>query len=432
MVVRRYEADRWDLHTTALSYKGALRRRYLVAEDSLMKDGPITARDVLLRAFLKAEKCNVTSKPPKPRMIFPRDPRYNLELASWLKPLEHWLWRNLKSVGSYKVSPMRVVAKGLSPGQRANLIVRKWEEFERPICFEVDGKAFEAHVDVWQLREEHQVYQTAYGGRESGLMKLLRYQLRNFGITSGGVRFEREGGRASGDFNTGMGNSLIMAAVIDGVMRGLRIRYASLVDGDNALIFLDERDASRVVGCFAARALKISGHEMVLERPVTVIEGIRFGQSAPVQVRGRWTMVREWNKVISQGSCSHAHMHDLRFAPQWLAGVAFCENYLPRGLPLLETWSHTLWRMCGSKDFIKTHLYRDYEILGVPLGGLNKPVVSSIADSTRRSFHRAFGISPDEQKVMEGVLSRGFPSLGRWEPQEPVTFWNRELHHLGW
>jgi len=327
---------------------------------------------------------------------------------------------------------MRVVAKGLSPGQRANLIVGKMSCFLKPVCFEVDGKAFEAHVDVWQLREEHQVYQAAYGNKSAGLLGLLKHQLRNFGVTQGGVKFERDGGRASGDFNTGMGNSIIMLAVVDAVMRELGYKFSCLVDGDNALIFVEEADHLSVVREFGPLALRFSGHEMVLERPVSEVEEIRFGQSAPVLVGGRWTMVRSPDKVLSNGAASHAHLHDLAFAGQWLTGVAYCENFLARGVPLLETWSYQLWHAVGRKEFIKRGLYRDYEVLGVPVERLTEPVLSQISDSTRWSFFKAFGVTPEEQIVMERQLRESQVTLGPWRAEEPVTFENREFHHCGW
>jgi len=145
-----------------MSYGGSLRKRYLAAESSLMHDGPISSGDYVLRAFLKSEKVQF-SKFAKPRMIFPRSPRYNLALASYLKPFEHWLWGNLKSVAQRGVLPSRVVAKGLNPHQRANLIRRKMRGIRDCVVFEVDGKAFEAHVDVRQLLQEDGVYLAAFG-----------------------------------------------------------------------------------------------------------------------------------------------------------------------------------------------------------------------------------------------------------------------------
>lgn len=412
-VASRYDGSRWDYLFTAQSYTGALRRRYLEAERSLREDGPLSSSDWFLRSFLKAEKRHVENC-AKPRMIFPRSPRYNLHLASWLKPFEHWLWGNLKSVGSSGVGKSRVVAKGLSPRQRANLIDRKMRAISDCVVFEVDGKAFEAHQDVWQLEQEHSVYLTAYSG-DAELRRVLRTQLRCAGVTSGGMYFSREGGRASGDFNTGMGNSLVMLAVVSGTMRELGVRvYDSLVDGDNALLFLPRTDCPRVVREFHDAALRVSGHEIVLERPVDFLEGVRFGQSAPVRLSSGLTMVRDWRKVLSCGTSSHAHLREPRFAREWLLGVSLCELFLAREVPILSYWAESLRRCTETGSSVRMDPHRDYQVLGVPLEGVRSVLLVPPTEVSRLSFERAFGVSPDQQLAMEKWIMQNPPSLGEF------------------
>lgn len=400
---RQYGGSRWDYLETAHSYTGALRRRYLEAERSLMLDGPIHSRDWKLRAFLKAEKRHI-DKLAKPRMIFPRSPRYNLHVASWLKPFEHWLWGNLRRSVFPGAGNSRVVAKGLSPVQRANLIRRKMAEIPDCVVFEVDGKAFEAHVDEWQLVEEHHVYSAAYPG-DKGLKRCLRHQLSLEGVTSCGVKFSRDGGRASGDFNTGMGNTLIMLCVCVGVMSQLGVTtWDILVDGDNALLFLTKPDLPHVVQNFGTVATSISGHEMVLERPTTVLEEVRFGQSAPVFCDGRWTMVRDWRKVISHAMSSHIHLLEPKFAKEWMRGVALCEASLAGGVPVLWAWTNRLLTLTESVSTVRMDPHRDYQVLGVDfarLGGRpHEPDPVS-----RQSFCRAFGVTPDEQVQLEQAMA---------------------------
>jgi len=402
-VASRYSESRWDYLETAQSYTGALRRRYLEAERSLREDGPLGSSDYLLRAFLKAEKRHLQNV-AKPRMIFPRSPRYNLHLASWLKPFEHWLWGNLRRSAFNGVGNSRVVAKGLSPRQRAALIVRKFSEMPDCVVMEVDGRAFEAHLDVWQLLQEHCVYASAYPG-DGGLRKCLNKQLRNFGVTGCGLRFSRDGGRASGDFNTGMGNSIVMLAVVAGAMSLLgEQRWDTLVDGDNALLFLPSCAMRRVVQGFAAAALEVSGHEMVLERPVSVVEEVRFGQSGPVWVEGGWQMVRDWRKIVSHGTSSHAHLHEPRFALEWIRGVALCEASLAHGVPILWSWANRLLSLTESVTTVRWDAHRDYSVLGVCFAKVGARAREPDLVS-RQSFSRAFGVTPDEQVQLEGLMS---------------------------
>lgn len=411
-----------------LGYRGRMRTRYEEAERSLRVDGPVVSSDARLGAFLKAEKFNGMSKIAKPRMIFPRSYRYNLELATRLKPFEHALWPKLRAPRRWGVPRTRVVGKGLGPRARAELVVKKFQGIGAGcVCFEVDASSWEAHQDAWQLKEEHRIYSAAFPG-DSDLQSLLAKQLSNRGVTSGGIKFSREGGRASGDLNTGMGNTLLMLAICDSVLRRFNLsRFDLLVDGDNALIFLVGAEAPPVIENFHQRALDYSGHEMVLERPVTVIEEVRFGQSAPVCVGGVWTMCRDYRKIFSQGTSSHVHLRHRKFALSFLRGVALCELSLAQGLPLVQRWADLLRQATEGSRSASPDFYRDYLEIGATL---SESVCTRDVDiSTRESFSRAFGICPDDQLLVERNLvcnlrlSEGSdedaPTLNNWYSASP-------------
>lgn len=421
MVARAYSGERWSHLEVAQSYTGLLRRRYLVAEESLRVEGPITSSDAKLGAFLKAEKFG--RKYGKPRMIFPRSPRYNLSIASYLKPFEHWLWGYLTGRRLFQGPNTRVVAKGLNGRQRANLIVKKFKSFDSCVVFEVDGSAFEAHVDVWQLEQEHAVYLAAYSG-EPELARLLARQLVNEGVTQGGVKFSRSGGRASGDFNTGMGNTLIMTVVVVAVLKHLKVPFDLLVDGDNALVFMPARVSDLVVRCFAPLALEFSGHEMVLEHPVTCVERIRFGQCAPVEIaEGSWTMVRDWRKVISQMTSSHAHLEQPRFVKPYLRGVAFCEQSLHAGVPVAQALARRLLELTEGERAVQEDMYRDYQALGLDIAVARNSRFVEPTNLARESFRRAFGLTPEEQLGLEKGLGELVIDITCWQPEDsPWSF----------
>jgi hypothetical protein len=371
----------------------------------------------MLSAFLKAEKFGY-GKFGKPRMIFPRSPRYNLALASYLKPFEHWLWGRLTARRLFNGSNTRVVAKGLNLTARAGLIAKKFKSLENCVVCEVDGSAFEAHVDSWQLKAEHSVYLAAHGG-DADLARLLARQLVNQGVTKGGVRFSRAGGRASGDFNTGMGNTLIMLAVVVAVLREQQVPFDVLADGDNCLIFLRGVDYTRVMGCFAQRALTVSGHEMVLERPCVRMEDIRFGQCAPVELSpGRWRLVRDWTKVVSQMTSSHANMVQPAFVGPYLRGVAQCELSIHEGVPVAQAFAARLIHVTEGSRAVDDHFYRDYQALGVDVERRVEAVFKEPTTCARESFARAFGLDTDAQLAVERVLSGLHVDVKAWSPEE--------------
>lgn len=422
---RTWGGSRWSYLETAQSYKGMLRRRYTEAERSLRVDGPVTRRDALLGAFLKAEKFGY-EKYGKPRMIFPRSPRYNLALASFLKPFEHWLWGTLTARRLFGGSNTRVVAKGLNATARGNLIVKKMRNLASCEVFEVDGAAFEAHVDRWQLEQgEHPVYLAAHGG-DAELARLLSRQLVNEGVTNNGVRFSRSGGRASGDFNTGMGNTLIMLAVVVAVLRHLNVPFDVLADGDNALVFLRQCDSGRVRACFAPLSLLFSGHEMVLEKSTCIPEQVRFGQSAPVETSpGCWKMVRDWTKVISQMTSNHAHLNQPKFVAPYVRGVAQCELAIHAGIPVAQAYAARLIQLTDGTRAVDDSFYRDYEVLGVEVGRRGEAKFREPTTLARESFARAFGLEPQEQLLLERRLGEASLRCDDWQPEESP--WHSEL-----
>lgn len=423
-ISRRYGGSRWTYLETAQSYSGSMRRRYLEAERSLRLDGPLTKGDARLKAFLKAEKIGA-QKDAKPRMIFPRSPRFNLVVASWLKPFEHWLWGYLTARRLFGGSPTRVVAKGLSPRARAGLIQRKMGQFRRGVCFEVDGKAFEAHVTQAQIDAERSVYLSAYHG-DRELQSVLARQ-RFSGVTSSGLKFSRPGGRASGDFNTGMGNSLLMLCAIVGCLRRLVSKFDVLVDGDNALVFCEGVDLDCVLKDFSDLVLHDSGHELAVEKATSTLECVRFGRSAPLFLGHGlgYTMVREPCSVLSGSYASHRWLREPVFARRWAGGVAMCELSLARGVPILQAHALKVLRACGEPDReLPSAALADYFVVGASLVGPSYAVPPT--RECRESFHRAFGLTPDEQLAWEAApVSVGFTYAdlrGRW----PSEWWEAE------
>lgn len=427
-IARSYGGKRWSYLETAESYSGSLRRRYVEAERSLREEGPLRRADHHLRAFLKAEKLP-SNKDGKPRMIFPRSPRYNLVLASYLKPFEHWLWGYLTARRLFGGSPTRVVGKGLNPRQRANLIVRKFNQFRDCVVFEVDGKAFEAHVTQAQLEQEHSVYDVAY--HDARLRKVLSRQLVLAGTTANGVKFSRPGGRASGDYNTGMGNTLVMLCVVVAVLSGYGISFDVLVDGDNALVFLSKVNSGRVLQDFYQRVFDASGHEMTLEKPVSYLEGVRFGRSAPVFLGHGlgWTMVREPWSVLSGALCSHRWLREPVFGRAWCEGVARCELSIARGVPVLQSWALEILERSENRRKIPVEGLRDYFVLGAWLA--DRGAVVTVSGDARRSFELAFGVSPESQLRWESSFDGrvGFaervqelPSSSSWWMADPGLY----------
>lgn len=454
LIVKKTPVTRLTLERVVAGYSGRLHRRYVEALESLRIEPELTSRDRRLTSFVKAEKvCPYTQSVKKPRMINARSPRFNLLIASYLKPVEGLLWRSI--VGDCPgVAPTRQVAKGLGPRERASIIKLKMEGVgEGTVVFEVDGSRFEAHVTRRDLLDEHSVYKAAYPG-DVELRDLLQTQLVLQGRTFGGIRFRREGCRASGDFNTGLGNTLIMIAAVRATVHLMasrvgHFRYDLLADGDNCLIFVEPAFATRVVGDFRSTCREVSAQELVVERPVTRLEEVVFGQSHPVWCAEGWQMVRDVRKTLSNAFSGHRHFNEWTFGVRVLKATARCELYLARGVPVMQAYfSAAVERLAHVPDLPDPRDFLEGASLdAIRAAGSWQAVISSVTvpvtAASRQSFEAAFGISGDEQVLLESRLRAhiGFPDRYgfRWsrevlwavlehevDPQSDSLYWDAQ------
>jgi len=396
--------EEWSWERVVASYGvKRLRVRYEAARQSLLSDGLSTPRDAEVKAFVKAEKLS-NYKVLKPRIIMGRDPRYNLELASFLKPIEHEVYAGFRGWKSMYTTT-RLIGKGLSLEQRARLIRRKFAAIPEACAFEVDCKSFESHLTLLHLREEHSVYRQFCS--DPRLVELLRWQ-ESFKGRGCGVEYKVKGVRASGDFNTGLGNTLIMCCLVLASAKSLGLKFDFLADGDNAIVFCRASDYGVFASGLSGAFLEM-GHEADVGEPAYELESIVFGQSKPlVTGSGRLTMVRDPFKVMSHACCSNKHYAEMRGGRKVLRAVAYCEAVLSRGVPVLQAFSQSLlkathgWSLPSGAE-MDNYEYAAILAKGVSWSSANEEVIST---ETRVMFERAWGISVDSQLRLESTFNR--------------------------
>jgi hypothetical protein len=401
----------WDFEQVVASYREKrLRVRYEQAMRSLVTDGLCVRKDSMVKAFVKGEKLS-RFKVHKPRVIMGRSPRYNLELASFLKPIEHAVYPGLRGWGRQFYTHTRLIGKGLNPEQRAQLIRRKFLAAPDMVCMEIDGKSFESHFSVPVLAEEHLFY-TMFNSCPR-LKKLLRWQ-QEFVGRGEGIRYKVSGVRASGDFNTGLGNTLVMCCLVLASAKLLGTRFDFLADGDNAILFLRKADLD-VWRRVLPEVFLSMGFEVTLEDPATEFEQIVFGQSKPCFAAGRWTMVRDVYKVLSHAACGHQHFSEMKGGLRVLKSIGYCEAVLSRGVPVLQEYAHALLKATQHVSFSHAEL-GDFEYKAVLSRGISWAAAAKadITAEARLGFEKSWGISLEEQVRMERVLARGFEPPRSW------------------
>jgi len=272
-------------------YKGPRYILYNRAVQSLAVR-PVTRSDARLKTFVKAEKTNLTVKPdPVPRVIQPRDPRYNVEVGRFLKPIEHKIY---EAVDDLFGGP--TIFSAYNAYEQARLIREKWDSYAHPVCVGLDAKRFDQHVSKQALEFEHSFYRLIFGRSE--LTQLLDWQVHNRGVArarDGWFSYQKTGGRASGDMNTSLGNKLLMCLMCKSYMDAKPFGISLVNNGDDCLLILDRAnlglldDLDQWFGEF--------GFKLTMETPVVNFEHIEFCQTSPVYSNGVWRMVDRLGRV---------------------------------------------------------------------------------------------------------------------------------------
>lgn len=352
-----------------------------------------------LSSFIKVEAvCGTTKGSADPRMIQARSPEFNIVFGCYYKPIEHLLltldWSRV-----FPWAPKgRLIAKGLNNVQRGRLLRAKWETFKNPICFDFDASRFDQSVSVEFLEMCHEFYVALHNG-DKFLAKILREQIKNAGVTANGWRYFGDGGRASGDQDTGGGNSLITVVMAIQFFRFLSIRFDFICDGDDGLLFIEAEDIA-VMSEFVQHCMDM-GFKMELGKPVSVFEHIDFCQCRPVELMpGKWVMVRKPARAISRLAMSHTSMSTIIEALYTLWAVGSCELALGSGVPIMQ--SVALWAIRNGKKpsarFMALTQYRaTYRYWDLPKSHGPRP----ISPCARESFSEAFGVSVGEQLILE-------------------------------
>lgn len=380
------------------------RRRYLDALESLNQT-PICKRDSQVRLFVKADKLDsIEDSERKPRAIQGRSPRFNLEIARYLKPIEHKLmgWKGPRR----GVVRSRVFAKGLNSRQRADLILSKCAGFRKPQVFCVDATAFDSSVTQEHLRLCHLLYLSMIP--DERFRWLLGEQIVNIGSTLHGHKYVIRGNRMSGDVDTGIGNSLLNILVFATAMRMMGVRkWDFLCDGDDALVFVEEGeiDPSSLSSVCKGLGFTLTGE------PVSITHGnfweIEFCRSHPIWTPDGWVMCRNMQRAVDTFGLTHRYADvPLGAYKSYLAGCGICEMAASRDLPMIGELSYYASMLSGKKIYGQEERYRGGILLS---DGKLKALVSenrrpNVHPRTRAQVAMAFGISIEVQVDYENSV----------------------------
>lgn len=411
-----------SLEESLATFKGTKNKVYLKAYLSLLVE-PVSIKDSRIKAFVKAERFDPADKEnPDPRMIQARDPRYNLCLAKYLRPIEHAVY-GLQRHG------MPVIVKCMNPRQRAELVMKRWAQFDDPVCFSLDCSRWDKHVSAEVLQVEHDFYRSCFPG-EFELSKLLEWQMDNICTTSNRLRYRVRGGRMSGDMNTAVGNCVLMVAMVFVAMAILNVKRFEVVDdGDDCLVLVERSELMRLTTALPQVFLSF-GQELKIENIASSVQDIVFCQGKIVLGADGWTFARNWRKVLSQSCCGTKHWNDPNMVRPMFGLIGDCENAVHRGIPILQAFATRLRELsCGYRCRLQ-HLDSSYQyrISNYQLGDINSLVAGEVTWEARAVFEKAFGVDPSTQIAIENALRAWTPTEHlRDVGEEFVGGWPQQL-----
>lgn len=385
------------------TFRGRKLKLYTAAAEDLLRKG-FSQRDAEVKVFVKYEKTDFTRKvDPVPRVISPRSARYNVEVGRFLRPLEERIFNSLKRLFDHPT-----VIKGMNASKSGQILHQKWSMFKRPVAIGLDASRFDQHVSIDALRWEHGVYLKCFpfGKHRRRLNHLLKMQLRNQcrGYTADGrLKYRCDGVRMSGDMNTSLGNTLIMCVMVHAYAehKGIKIHLAN--NGDDCVIFMDQGGLSKFLEGMDSW-FRAMGFSMVAEPPCYTFEEIEFCQTHPVWVGpdvGDYIMVRHPKWAIAKDTVC---IHDYSTIPlirEWMDAVGKGGMAMAGAVPVFQDFYQTYinYGKVGKKP-------RSDLSWGVrTLSNKMTRCYGDVNPMTRASFYWAFGVTPDEQLILERFYS---------------------------
>lgn len=389
----RAVVDPWSPKQVLAHRSARLRKRYADAYDSLELN-PLGPEDSRVSAFVKFEKewaDEIAGKTP--RAIQYRTPRYTATLAQYLMPVEHALFK-IDRHGHECGVEERLFAKGMNSFQVAKRLqaMHKWSNTKWIL---LDHSRFDANVTVDHIRWESKIYKRMVAGPTRELDELMRKQLFNRGRTGSGLRYTCHGKKMSGEYNTGLGDSAINAALILKWVEGTKAEV--LVNGDDSVVAISTEDYHRLDMLYFDKMGWTTKIEVVHD-----FHQVEFCQSRPVEVQpGNWRMVRNPWRVLNRSICTIQRYHGEAWKG-YLRAVAQCEYACNFGVPVLEAFSHYIRRHAGDAKAVKLPRHLAFRAKLEPDLKMRKLVTHACA---RTSMALAWDMSEQEQLAIEQYLA---------------------------
>nr|QTJ63614.1 RNA-dependent RNA polymerase [Hemipteran tombus-related virus] len=361
------------------NYSGAKRQTYVKAFQNLIETG-FLKKYAHISMFVKPDRIKRAEIAAKaPRAIQARKPEFNLSYARFLHPIEKFIYAQ-PGTGPTKLGNF---AKTYNNVDRAVHIFAKWSHFKKPVALNIDHSKFDSTIAVPHLRHTHSIYRKFNSSRHFSL--LMQHTIDNVGFTKHGLKYKIRGTRMSGDYDTGLGNSLINEAVLLYVFRNFPVEV--YIDGDDSVVIFEEENLKLV----DFSLFKKLGFDTKVE-VAHHIEQIEFCQCRMV-VGEKPYLARNPFRSLSHLSVSLKH-YTKNIWPHYNEARFFCEAFMNNGIPIMGPICYK------SLQNITMFFDEDTRWMAENLACTDLPYEEPTL-KTRISYQRAWGISVEDQITIE-------------------------------
>lgn len=394
----------WTFDAVCNTYTGAWRTKYLKAKKSLLANG-LKPYHSNLTMFVKDDKEH--GEPSKAgRAIQYRSPEFCLMQAIFTKPVEKWFYNLREADGSLVV--------GKCDGYKiAEALETKASNYKNPCFILLDASKFDTCVDIKWLKWVMKVIRACFPKKFWKLIyKLWSQTLINIGRTNKGLKYRTHGTRASGDMDTGLGNSIIMWSMLTRYLDLAGVKGSILVNGDDSVLVLDRSD----LHLLDERCFKRWGFNMKRE-VVYSIDDVEFCQAKIVRTEYGVTMARNPVRVLRRTGWSTILYRD---KASFARGLGLCENAASYGVPIAGVIGQKLMEFGSTRPrFVNTYMYDLFKLMDAPW----KRFKPNITSEARVSYYLAWGITPADQIIIENSFK---PTLTPVCTEEQISLY---LHH---
>jgi len=407
-------------------YGGRKRRNYEKALDELNRTG-LLSKHADIRMFLKGEKDERELKPGRiPRAISPSHFPYLLKTGCYVKPIEHEIYSEVLQ----RLFTFFVVSKGLNYRKTGQLFEDAYAKYKNPCSIDFDVEKLDASISKEMLYFVHKIIAHCYPVHErEEIFKLFCRQYYNIvraRAPDGWLKYEVEGTLTSGQQNT----SLVAVLVVCAVLYEVVIKYGlTLVNCGDDFTLIGEYSTMRHVAAIVKKRFLSVSMIVKVSPMVRNRRQVAFCQTQPLNVNGEVRCVRIPKAAVNKDSYCYDYMKTSHKQAVWCESVALGGLASHGDLPIYRSFYKCMLRnskhhlahlKLSPRQRIRINQFRrlkEWENNSLWGDPMSTSQTVPISDELRVEFYLAFGVTPQNQIVLENYYDTLILNFG--EPLRP-------------